>query len=315
MGDQLLPALGPRIVHRRRHQAEVAPAVGVAPDVEDAAARAGTVVHRVLVVLPARQQQAPRAGRVAGRQVPVFRGGEAAAGGEQETPAPRAPHAEAEQLVALLVQQRVLGHRRAQPVAQQTVGPLGGVLEHVEDRGRVGRPRHRRHLLDPLRLQLARDEILHEQRVLAKPRVVDAVGQPPPVVAHPIASQRQKRMPLGQRIQIERDLLRPFRPPLATMNRILLPRLRPRVVQPPAVRVGDALIILLDPRQHLPVERFLERDGRLHDRVRVRVLRLEIRRHLRIVLSPQPRVVVLEAWSPCRSMKAGTLLRDRRLGH
>ena len=293
MGDQLLPALGARIGHRRRHQTEVAPAIGVGADVEDAARRPGPVIHRVLVVLLPRQQEIPGAGRLAGRQVAVFRRGEAAAGGEQQAPAARAPHAETKQLVGLLVQQRVLGDRRAQSVAEQPVRPLGGVLQDVEDRGRVGRPGDRRDLVDALGLQLARHEILHAQRVLAEARVVDAVGQPPPVVAHRIGAQRQKRMPLGQRVEVQGDLFRRLRRPLATMNRVLLPRLRPRVVQPPPEDVRNALIILLDPRQHLLVQRLLKLHGRLHDRIRVRVLRLQIRRHLRTVLVPKPRVVVL----------------------
>ena len=60
------------------------------------------------------------------------------------------------------------------------------------------------------------------------------------------------------------------------------------------MRDGHAEVGLLDAPEHLLVERLLQRLGRLHDRLGVGVLRLEIRDDFRVRLLAQPEVVVVQ---------------------
>ena len=294
MGDQLLPALRARIVHGRRHQAEVAAAAGVGADVEDVAAGADAVIDRVLVIVLAGQDEVPRRGGLGGRQPADLGRREAAGAGEQQGLAPRAPHAEAEQRVGLLVEERVGGDRRAEAMAPQPVRALGVVLDDVEERGGVGRPRHRRNLLDPLRRQRAGRQVLDVARVVAGAGEVYRVREPAAVVAHRVGAEREERVALGQRVEVEGDGLRRVGRALAAVDRVLLAGLRARVVEPAAEGVRHALVVFLDAGQHLAVERLLEGGARLGQRLGVGVLGFEIRDDVGRVLLAQPGVVVLE---------------------
>src|SRR3989454_8696993 len=69
------------------------------------------------------------------------------------------------------------------------------------------------------------------------------------------------------------------------------PRARGEESSPPPVR--DGRVVLFDPAEHLRVERLLEWFGRLHHLVGVGVLGPDVREDLRIVLLPEPGVVVL----------------------
>ena len=79
---------------------------------------------------------------------------------------------------------------------------------------------------------------------------------------------------------------------LAAVDRVLLALLGARVIEVAAVAVGDRQVGLLDVAEHLLVESLLKGLGRLHHRVGVGVLGLEVGRHLGVGLVPQPEVVV-----------------------
>jgi hypothetical protein len=107
------------------------------------------------------------------------------------------------------------------------------------------------------------------------------------VVAHVVRAQGHELLALGQLVDVEGDLLGGLdRPLLAAIDGVLLALLGARVVEVAALAIGDVDVGLLDPRQHLLVERFLEGLGGLHDRVGVGVLGLEVRLHLRVGLVP-----------------------------
>ena len=120
-------------------------------------------------------------------------------------------------------------------------------------------------------------------------------------------------MALGQRVEVERDLLGRVGGALAAVDRILLARLGPRVVQPAPEGVRDGLVVLLDAGQHLAVERLAERGGRLRQRLGVGVLRLQVGDDVGRVLLAQPGVVVLERVA-VDDGDLGDFLRDGRNG-
>ena len=122
-------------------------------------------------------------------------------------------------------------------------------------------------------------------------------------------------MPLGQAVEVERDLLgRVEARVLATQDRVLLALLRARVVEVAAPSVGDRRVVLLDPAEHLRVERLLERRGRFHHQVGVGVLGPQVREDLGIVTVPEPGVVVLTT-VVVDDVDLRDLLRDRRCRH
>src|SRR5216684_3089838 len=93
-----------------------------------------------------------------------------------------------------------------------------------------------------------------------------------PVVADVSRSDRKKLLPLRHLVQVKKNVFRRLAAPLATVDRILLPLLRSRVIEPVAVGIGSGDICLLDARHHLLVEMLLEGLGRLHECVGVCVL-------------------------------------------
>ena len=292
--EALRPPRRPRVVRGRGDEAEVAPSAAVGADVEEVAARPGAVVDVVLVVGLAGQDHPPRAAGVGRGQAAHLGAREARRGGEEPAPAARALHVQPEKGVGLLVDQLV--GRRAEAVAPEPVGALGVVLGHVEEDVRLGGPRDRRDALDALGRELARGEVLDVQRVLTEAGDVGRVREAAAVVGHPVGAERHERVTLGQAIQVERHLLGRLRAPRpAAVDRVLLALLRPRVVGEAAERDGHGRVVLLDPREHLLVERALERRGRRHRAVGVRVLGLEVRAHLGVVLGAEPRVAVLAA--------------------
>ena len=137
-------------------------------------------------------------------------------------------------------------------------------------------------------------EVLHVEGVLAEAGVVGGVREPLAVVAHRVVAEAHELLPLGQLVEVEGDLLRGFEGArLAAVDRVLLPLLRARVVPVAALAVGDVDVRLLDPPEHLLVESVLERQRRLHHRVGVGVLGVEVGRHVGVRLVPEPEVVVL----------------------
>ena len=311
--DELGPVLGPWIGDRRADETEVAAALAVGPDVEDAVPGPDAVIDVVLVVLLPLEHRPPPASRICRRHVANLGAGERARRGEEPGAAARAPHVDAEELVGFFEDQVVAGV--AQAVTPETVRPLRRVLADVEQRTRPRRPRHRRDLLDTIGLQLARRQVLHEQRVLAKAGVVERVGEPVGVVVDGISAEGEEGMAHGQGVEIEQDLLGLIRPGgLAAVDRILLALLRARVIEVIAATVGNGRVVFLDAAQDLPVERVLERFHRLHHGRRVRVLRFQVSGDTRIVLVAQPEVIVLAAVA-VNDVEPGNLGCVRRDGH
>ena len=98
---------------------------------------------------------------------------------------------------------------------------------------------------------------------------------------------------VGPIIDIEHDLLGSVHGTVATAeDPVWATFLGPVVVQVPVLRPGHVGIILLDPTEHLLVERLLERLGMRHPVSRVRVLLFEILDDLGILLLPEPRVLI-----------------------
>ena len=306
-GEHLLPVRLPRVGDGRGDDPEV-PAVLVRADVEEGA----SVVHVVLVVLLARGDQAQGRRRLVGREPAPFARGEGGNADEENRLAARAPGEHPEHLVLLLIEEDVGRRVGAEGVPVEPVRALGRVGDRVEERLVVGRPGHRGRSRDLLREELAGRQVLDVQRVVAEARVVGRVGEQVPVVADVARRDRHELLAFRKGVDVEVDLLLPLEAALlAAVDRILLALLSARVVEPSAVPVGHREIGFLDPPEHLVVERLLEPLRRLHECAGVRVLGLEERADLRVVLLSHPEVVVLQGLVVQR-LHVGHLLRDRR---
>ena len=179
-------------------------------------------------------------------------------------------------------------------MAVQAIRALGAILGDIEEDRRVRRPCYRGDIFDALRQEVARAEVFDGERVLAEAGEVDRVGQAVAVVADGVRAQRKERMSFREGVEVQRHLLRRVETSrLAAEDRVLLALLRARVVEVAASPVGDGLIVLLDAAEHFLVERLLKRLGPLHDRVGVRVLGREVGDDVRIVLVPEPEIIVL----------------------
>ena len=211
----------------------------------------------------------------------------------------RPPDPDREELVLLLVD---LHRRAARLQAPQGVRALRHrVLGHVEDGPVVGGPGHARHPLRERALDGARLQVLDEELVLAEAGVVGRVQEPRVVVAHFERADREERQALRHLVLVEEHLLggvvaeATVRPRgLAAADRVLQALDRPAVVVEAAVARGDAEVGLLDPAQHLRVERLAERLQVGGRRLGVGVLRLEVLHDLGRALLPQPVVGVHE---------------------
>ena len=178
-------------------------------------------------------------------------------------------------------------------MAIEPVRALGRVLRDVEERPVVGGPRDRHDLLDVIGQERAGAQILDRQRVLPEPGEIGRIGEEVAVVAHHRHAEGEERMARRERIEIERHLFgRVHASRLAAEDGVLLALLRARVIEVVAAAVRDGLVVLLDARQHLRVERVDERRRGLHDRLGVGVLRAEVRHHLGVVLPAKPEIVV-----------------------
>jgi hypothetical protein len=193
-------------------------------------------------------------------------------------------------------------HRiRAEPLAIEAVGPLGVILDGIEERRAVRRPADRARLADEVRRKLAAAHVLDVQRVLAESGDVRGIGQPASVIRKDVGAQAQEWMSGRQLVQVEHDLLGGRRYTSAPAeDRILQTLLRPGIEEVFALRVGHGYIGLLDPRQHLAIERLAKRGERGETVVGVGVLRLEIGADLGILTFTQPTVVVDQCLAvPC----------------
>src|SRR5262249_6186764 len=125
------------------------------------------------------------------------------------------------------------------------------------------------------------------------PGFVVRVGIELPVVGPFSIADRHELLSPRELVDVDQEFLgRLDAPFLAAVDRIGLPLLCPGIVEVPAESVRDGKIRLLNATEHLLVELLLKRHGPLHDRVRVGVLRLEVREDVRIRLLPQPEIGV-----------------------
>ena len=182
-------------------------------------------------------------------------------------------------------------------MAPELVAPLRHrVFRRVENRLVVVRPDDRSGALDGLGQCFARPQVLHVQGVLAIAGRVRRIRQQVPVVAHRIPAEPEKRVPFGERVEIEQNLLRPLHAPLpAALVGILLPLLRARVIPVVAETIRHAQVGLLDAAEHLRVQRVLEFLRRRHHGVGVGILGFQVRDDLRVGFLAQPEVVVFQS--------------------
>src|SRR5450756_2722454 len=121
--------------------------------------------------------------------------------------APRPADGRVEALILLLVYEDVGTLRLETAVAVDAIRTLGGILDRVEKRHVVRRPHGARRLLDALGPEGVRAQVLDEERVLPKARVVRRVREKVPVVAHGIPSERHELLALRELVQVEGCLL------------------------------------------------------------------------------------------------------------
>src|SRR5262249_49559137 len=140
------------------------------------------MVHVVLVLRLARRDQGGHSGGLVGGQEAGLARRQAGGRGEQIRLAARARHPEAEPRGRLLAQERVLGS--ANLVAIEPVRALGGVLDDIKEGSVVGRPGDAARLLDALRVELARAQILDVERIFAEPGRVEGVSEQIAVIAY-----------------------------------------------------------------------------------------------------------------------------------
>ncbi len=241
----------------------------------------------------ARRDELRGAGRLVGGDEADLGGGGAGREEEDGAAAARAGRAGAEQLVLLLVDERVLRLRVAERVAPDLVRALGVVFGDVEERLVVGRPEGRDDLAELVREVFARAQVFDLEDVLAVAVVVDGVGQQVRVVRDRVGRHRGVVVPLVQLVEVERDLLgRGHRALAARVDRVLLALDGARVVEVAVLAVGHLRVGLLDATEHLFVELGLQVGGRLHHGVGVGVLGFEVRGHVRVGLLAHPEVVV-----------------------
>ena len=189
----------------------------------------------------------------------------------------------------------------ADDVAPEPVGALGRVHRHVVERAAVVGPDRRRDLLDRPRIDRAAGEVLDVQREVAPAGVVDAVGKPARVAAHGREAEAQERLAERHLVEVEQDLVDAIRVvaalgadgAAAQQARVLLAGARLGRVPPVALPHRHRVVVLLDAREHLLVERLLERRVRLEPGVGIAVLRLQVVERARIVAVAQPEIVVV----------------------
>ncbi len=272
----------------------------------------------VLVALLAGQDGAQLAARRRrGKEPAIPRVGRPAAE-DHELLVLRAPDPDGEPLVRLLVDLHRLAAERKTP--QRVRALRHGVLGHVEDGPVVGRPGHARHPLRERALHGARLQVLDEQLVLPEAGLVGRVEEPVVVVAHRERAHRQEGQALRHRVLVEENLFRrglaegPVRSRrLAAADRVLLALDRAAVVVEAALARGNAEVGLLDPAQHLLVQRRAERLQIRGRRLGVGVLRLQVAHDVGRALLPEPVVGVLER-APVPDLRVVLSGRDRGRG-
>jgi hypothetical protein len=276
VGDDLLPVLLRGIRLGRAHQPEIAPLV-VGADEELVTA----MVDVVLVALAPRDDGAELAFGLVRAQDPDVRRVLAGDAEHEMLFASRVAHVDVEVLVVFLVDERVRGIAQAHAV--ELVAALGGlVLLDIEERAVVGRPGGGGHAHRGLAREAARGEILHVHRVLAVTHEVHRVCEPGRIGTDLHEPDGAIRVAMSQRVHVEHHFLGCIHGALAPAVDGVLQAFDLAHVVPVAVAaVRNALVGLLDAGEHLRVERLAEARERLHRRLRVAILRVEVRDDLR----------------------------------
>ena len=128
---------------------------------------------------------------------------------------------------------------------------------------------------------------------MAKPGVVVAIREHVPVGAYRKRLHGHERLPLSQFVHIEQDFfVRLGADLLAAADRVLFTRLKPDVIKEVTFSIRDFHIGFLHAAEHLVIKLFLKSIRRLHHRVGVSILSLEISADLRVRLLAQPKVVI-----------------------
>ncbi len=253
MRNQLLPVLLVRRRHRRGDQAKVLRAL-VGADVELSA----LVPHVIAMVRRARQQHLQLGGRLVARHVAHLGGREAGNVQQDVLAVQRLRHVNIEQLVLLLVQERVLVRSGAELVAIETVSALGVVLGDVIQRPIVGRPDDRIDPRDRVRQQFAGSQVLDVEGVIAETGRVARVGKQVAVVADDAHVDVIEFVALRRFVDVEDDpLLAVKAARLAAMDRVLLAFLGPCVIPVVADAHRHRGVGLLNPTQEFLIETFL----------------------------------------------------------
>ena len=245
------------------------------------------VLRRVLHALPSRQQDAPLAGRLRGRQVAHLAGGEARAGGQEVGPVLGLAQAQEIERVGLAHHERFgLAPERA---PEDPVGPMGRVVAGVEQRPVVGRPfQPVAHAVDGVGQQPAGAEVLDPDGVPLRARGVVGEGEQPAVRAHLAKAHVRVGAAASEHVLVEQDFLRRRQAaPLAAEDGVLLALDRPGVVVEPVHPLRHREIGLLDPGDDLPEQPVLQLLVSAGHARRVGVLGPEVRQHL----GPGPRIV------------------------
>jgi hypothetical protein len=277
-----------RIVERRRlgrglDEAEVAPAV---VDQQVEAARA--VVQRQLDAVAPRQHGARRGLRVVGIEHP--QAGGVLACGRQHQPAviARLAQVQPEQFVGFLEHQFV-GAILAEPVPPQAVRAPGFVLAEVVERAAVVAPHGAFRLLDRQRQVGAAGQVTHAQRVVERAGFVERVGQQRRIGADFQRAELQEGLAFGELVQVEQHfLLRCGRVAAAQVERVLAARLGAAPLPPAVLAPRYLVVVFLDARKHLGVERVAQPVQRRQPGARVGVLGVQVGQHLGVVDLAQP---------------------------
>ena len=186
------------------------------------------------------------------------------------------------------------------------------VLHHVEEDLSVAAPGGGIDARDLLRSVASRAQVADVQVELAEAGLVRGVGELRSVVAHVPAAQPKERLPGGEDVHVEDHLFGRVEGRLAAEDRVLLSLLGTLVVPGRADPDGRRRIVLLDAREHLVIERLLQRLRRFHQHVGVGRFGAEIALHLQRPFLTQPEVVVVQLVAvDLRDVRH--LARDRRL--
>ena len=216
------------------------------------------MLRGILDPLAAGQQHAPRGGRLIGRQIPDFAGGEARARGQQIRPILGLAQCQEVERVRLAHDH---GLRRApQGTAEDAVRSVGGVVAGEEQGAVVRGPLQPvAHAVDRVREQPAAPEILHPDGVPLRAGGVVGECEQPAVGAHLAHPHVRVGAPAPEQVLVQQHLLsRREAAALAAEDGILLAFHGSGVVVVAVLQLGHGQVGLLDPRDHFAEQALLQ---------------------------------------------------------